>query len=108
MTNVGYVYPLPIPTRATLIGVLYPPARLGEVALTDGVTLSPGYRRFLRSHLTVELAAAFEQPVPAAIARIAAESMARIKTANLRMSDLGFGRGVPGLTVGGYYITTDT
>lgn len=110
VTPTGMLWVLPIPTRATLRGVIYAPGALTEVLLTDVVALPAGYRRLLRSNLTVELAAAFEKPVPPAIARIAAESMGRVKAANLRMTDLGLDAAVPGVGGGGalYDILTDT
>jgi hypothetical protein len=103
----GRLFPFPVPMLPTLWGVIYLNDLLREVRLTDPVQLPAGYRRFFRSNLTVELAAAFEKPVPVAIARIAAESMARVKTANLRMSDLGFDPVIPGVHARGYDIRTD-
>jgi hypothetical protein len=106
--STGVLFPVPIPTATTLVGVIFTPSTLAAVQLPDPVALPPGYRRFVRSNLTMELAAAFEKPVPPAVARIAAESMARVKTANTRMSDLGFALGLPGVTPTGYDIRTDS
>lgn len=96
----GTLKPFPIPNVSTLLGVIYAPGTLGEVLLSDTVSLPRGYRRFFRSNLTVELASAFEKPVPPAIQMIAEESKARVKAANVRMSDLGFDAGLPGLSGG--------
>lgn len=105
----GTLKPLPIPNISTLQGVIYAPSLLAEVLLSDTVLLPRGYRRFFRSNLTVEVAAAFEKPVPSSIAKIAAESMLRVKTANVRMVDMGFALGVPGLAASGWYdINSDT
>lgn len=104
----GTLYPLPIPNVSTLKGVLYAPGSLTEVLLSDTVTLPKGYRRFFRSNLTLEIAAAFEKTPPASVVRAASESMMRVKAANVRASDMGFGLGVPGLTpYGGYDINVD-
>src|SRR3954470_16629130 len=81
----GALKPFPIPNVSTLQGVIYAPGTLAEVALSDTVSLPRGYRRFFRSNLTVEIAAAFEKPVPPAIQMIADESKSRIKTNNVRM-----------------------
>jgi hypothetical protein len=105
----GTLKPFPIPNVSTLQGVIYAPGTLSEVALADTVSLPRGYRRFFRSNLTVELAAAFEKPVPSAIQKIADDSKARIKTSNVRMVDLGFDLGVPTIApFGAYSILTDS
>jgi hypothetical protein len=104
---IGELHVFPTLTGTTLRLVLYAPGLLGQVQLTDLVALPAGYRRFVRSNLTVELAAAFEKPVPPAILRIATDSMMRVKTANLRISDLGFDPTIPGGSGHGYDIRTD-
>lgn len=105
----GTISPLPIPNISTLKGVIYAPGSLSEVLLTDTVALPKGYRRFFRSNLTEELAAAFEKPVPASIAKIARLSRERVKAANFRMVDMSFDVGTPGLSrLGIYDILTDT
>jgi hypothetical protein len=80
----------PVPTSSTLQGVLYTPTPVAEFsALTDVVSLPPGYRRFLRTNLAVELAPTFQvQPSPVAV-ELAVASKAAIKRANLREADLG-------------------
>ena len=107
VTPTGTLYPVPVPTVSTLRGVIYAPGTLALVRLTDPVLLPSGYRRCVRANLTVELAAAFEKPVPPAIARIASESLMRVKAANLRMTDLGFDGAVPSVLLRGYDIRTD-
>lgn len=97
----GTLYPLPIPNVSTLRGVIYAPGALAEVALADTVSLPRGYRRYFRSNLTVEIAAAFEKPVPPAIQQIAEDSKRRVKASNLRLVDMSFDVGIPG--VGGIY-----
>ena len=104
----GTLKPFPIPTSATLTGVIYTPSLLSEVALGDTVSLPRGYRRYFRSNLTVELAAAFDKPVPAVIAKIATDSAIRVKAANVRPTDLQLDAAVPGLAASGIYnILTD-
>jgi len=80
----------PVPTSSSLQGVLYTPTPLAEFsALTDVVSLPPGYRRFLRTNLAVELAPAFQvSPSPVAV-ELAVASKAAIKRANTREADLG-------------------
>lgn len=105
----GTLKPLPIPNIATLQGVIYTPSLLAEVLLTDTVALPRGYRRFFRSNLTVELAAAFEKSPPPTVATIARTSMERVKAANVRPVEMGFDAGVPGLApFCAYDIRTDS
>lgn len=89
---VGTLTCWPVPTSTTLQGVLYTANPLTEfAALTDTVALPPGYRRFLRSNLAVELAPSFQaQPSPVVLEQAVA-AKAAIKRANLREADLSLG-----------------
>ncbi|MEK9722462.1 MAG: hypothetical protein VW405_03110 [Rhodospirillaceae bacterium] len=86
---VGTLTCWPVPTSTTLEGVLYTANPLAEFAsLTDTVALPPGYRRFLRTNLAVELAPSFQvQPSPVAV-ELAVAAKAAIKRANTREMDL--------------------
>lgn len=79
----------PVPTSSTLQGVLYTATPLAQfTSLTDEVALPPGYRRFLRTNLAVELAPAFQvQPSPVLV-ELAVSTKAAIKRANTRVQDL--------------------
>lgn len=89
----GTLTPYPIPTSTSLQGVIYSPTPISEfAALTNTVALPPGYRRFLRTNVAVELAPAFVGAlVPPTLMQAATESKANIKRANYRLSDLSCG-----------------
>src|SRR5438132_6012966 len=84
----GTLKPFPIPTSATLSGVIYAPSHLSDRARGVTVSVPRGYRRYFRSNLTVELAAAVDQPVPAVNAKIATDPAVRVKAANVPAHDL--------------------
>jgi hypothetical protein len=87
----GAIKPFPIPTSSTLLGVIYAPAPVGEfTATSDTIALPPGYRRFFRNQLTIEIAGAFEKTPPPAVVKAADESLAKIKRTNTRPTDLAF------------------
>jgi hypothetical protein len=99
----GTLRPWPVPTSSTLQGVLYSKAAISEFATAaTTITLPPGYRRFFRSHLTIELAAAFTKPIPPQVATIAVTSKAAIKRVNHRASDMSVDRAL--LSTGRYDI----
>lgn len=78
----------PVPTGSNLQGVLYAPAAQGQFALGDTILLPPGYRRFLRDGLAVELCPEFDMAVPSALAASAAEAKTNLQRANIRLMDL--------------------
>ena len=78
-----------MPTSSTLQGVIYVDTPVAEfVAITETVSLPPGYRRFFRANLAKELAAAFDAQVSPDLQQAAMESRANIKRANSRLIDL--------------------
>lgn len=85
----GTLIPYPIPTSNTLQGVLYTPTALTQfAALSTTFALPPGYARFFRTNLTLEIAGAFQaNPSPALVAA-ARESKADIKRTNTRRMDM--------------------
>lgn len=90
-SGLGSIYLWMIPTQANLQGVLYAPsATATPVNLTDTVLLPPGYKRFIRENLAVELATEFLQNVPVdpTLVHSAMESKAQIKVANMRPLDM--------------------
>ena len=51
--------------------------------LAAAVSFPPGYRQAFRYNLAALLAAEFAQPVPAVVAEIAVDSLARVKAMNM-------------------------
>lgn len=81
----------PVPTSTTLTGNVYAPAAVTRFAsLTDTIALPPGYNRFLRDNLAVELAGELGEntPVDPRLLASARESKANIKRANIRLNDM--------------------
>jgi hypothetical protein len=88
----GTLYPYPVPTSTTLEGVIYTQSPVAEFdAITDTIALPPGYRRFLRTGLAMELSSAFDAGLSPALQLAAVESKADVKRANMRLRDLGCG-----------------
>ena len=88
----GTLKPFPIPTGANLQGVIYAPTAVPEFStLNDTIALPPGYRRFLRTNLALELAPAFSAQVTPELGRNAEDSKRKVKDANVRMKDLSSG-----------------
>lgn len=99
-SGLGLIYLWPLPTSTTLQGVIYTPVPVAEfAAISDTISLPPGYRRFLRTGLAKEIASAFDAPLTPDLQQAAMESKADIKRANLRLLDLS--SGVAGLIFGG-------
>jgi len=79
----GHVLIYPIPTVATCSVVLYTPTALGEAATLDTeYELPPGYAKALKYNLAVELAPAWDRPVPEDVRRLAVEGLALLATIN--------------------------
>lgn len=79
-----------VPTL-TLTGTLYYPLQVTSFPSIDStISLPPGYNRFMRDNLAVELAEEFRENVPIdpGLVRSAAESKANIKRLNIRMMDM--------------------
>ena len=77
-----------IPTSSSLQGVIYVPTAVTELGLNDTIALPPGYRRFLRDSLAVEMAPEFDVQPADALLMSAMEAKANIKRANIQMLDL--------------------
>lgn len=84
----GTVSLYPVPTGSDLTGVLYAPTAMTEFALTDTVLLPPGYRRFLRDAIAVELCPMFDVVASTELKASAVEAKANVQRANMRLSDL--------------------
>lgn len=85
----GTLKPWPVPTSTTLQGVIYTPQPVSEfTALSDTLTLPPGYRKWVRAQLKIEVAPAFERPVTPEMRQEAREAKSGITRANQRDMDL--------------------
>lgn len=90
-SSLGSLYLWPVPSQSNLQGVLYSPAGIAKpAALTDTILLPPGYLRFIRDNLAVELASEWRDSLPAdpGLIKSAAESKAAIKRINMRPLDM--------------------
>lgn len=84
----------PVPTSATLTGVLYAPQAAAEFsAITDSVSLPPGYERMIVKNLALELAPQYGVEPPNALQRQAQESLAVVLRANRREQQMQFDPG---------------
>src|SRR4029434_1146018 len=103
----GEVWVWPVPSVVTTL-VLYwrdPVAQFPD--LVTPVALLPGYAKALRTNLAIELAPEFGRVVDPTVERLARESLADVKRANLPSVEIGID---PALTGGGpgYNILTDS
>lgn len=88
-TGFGTIMPFPVPTASNLQGVIYVPTPVSELTSQSAtLSLPPGYRRFLRLNLAVELAGAFQVQLPQGLDERAQRAKSMIKAANIRMMDL--------------------
>jgi hypothetical protein len=85
----GAIIPWPVPTSVSLQGFIYTKIVADEfTSLYSTIMLPPGYRRFFRSNLSIELASAFGLPVPPQVARAAQQGGMKIKRKNVRAADM--------------------
>lgn len=92
----GTLYPYPIPTTGSLQGVMYSAVQVEEIAvITATIALPPGYRRWLRLALKIELVDVFKVPIDEArlerwtTQRDEAAALARRQ--NERLEEVSFG-----------------
>lgn len=99
----------PVPTSATLQGVLYAPTAVSEfAALTTTVSLPPGYRYMLITNLALQLAPDYDRQPSPALVEAARDSMATVKRANVRTMLMSMPPGALFQAQRGYYnILTD-
>lgn len=73
-------------------------------ALSDDVTLPPGFERAIVYNLALELAPEYGQPLDASVASIARDSLSLIKTANVRATKIPYSKdlGVKNIFTGWY------
>ena len=97
----GTIILWPIPTSATLLGVLYAPQAVAELAaLTTTVLLPPGYKRMFLKNLALELAPSYQREISPALVQQAREAKETVKRSNKRLADLNIDMGalVQGVT----------
>lgn len=84
----------PVPTSSTLQGAIYAAAAIAQAA-TAGTSFSapPGYQRMMETNLALEVAPGFSRDPSAVLVRAAMDSMAKVKRANYRLSDMSVDRG---------------
>jgi len=79
----------PVPTSATLEGVLYAPAAVSQfAALTTAVSLPPGYEEMLVTNLALRLAPTYGAQVHPELKDRARDSLATVKRSNTRLMDM--------------------
>lgn len=107
---VGVLSFYPIPTTA-LTGVLYAPQAISEfTALSDTVSMPPGYRECLVTNLAINLASSYGKEPSASLERRAAYAKAIVKRSNTRMVSMTFPADalISDNRGSGYSILTDT
>lgn len=78
-----------IPTSTTLLGAIYAPVAVVEPSSSSAsISLPPGYERYLRDTLAIEVAPDFAAVVTPDLLESARIATANIKRANIREADL--------------------
>ena len=91
--SLGTLTPWPVPTSSSLEGVIYTPVPVTEFsALTDTILLPPGYRRYYRTSLALELAPSFSVVPSPGLQQIANDAATEVKRSNQRLMDLSLDR----------------
>jgi hypothetical protein len=102
----GDLWVWPVPTVATSLVLYWREAVTQFPDLVTPVALLPGYAKALRTNLALELAPEFGRPVDPMVLKLATESLADVKRANLPWVEIGID---PALTGGpAYNILTDS
>jgi hypothetical protein len=102
----GELWVWPVPTVATDLVVYWREAVRQFPDLVTPVALLPGYAKALRTNLALELAPEYGRQPDALVVKLAAESLADVKRANVPWVEIGID---PALTGGGAYdIRTDS
>ena len=95
----------PVPTVALDLLLYWHEALAQFPDLVTPVVLAAGYARALRTNLAIELAPEFGRVVDPTVERMARESLADVKRANLPFVEIGIDPALTG--AGGYNILTD-
>lgn len=105
--GLGTITVYPTPTTSLCDLVLYvPQAVTGFADLTTVYTFPPGYGRMLRYNLANDLSNEFPGTGSPRIDQVARESLAQVKRANHRATDVGLDPGLPGMSAGRYNLYT--
>lgn len=107
----GSMYLWMVPTQASLQGVIYAPTPISEfTAISDTIALPPGYNRFIRDGLAVELWPELREgaPIDTGLQKSADDAKFNIKRANVSMMDLSFDPAILRHGGGIYDINSDT
>src|SRR6185503_15605471 len=103
-TGFASLLPWPVPTNATLVGVLYAPSALPEfTGLTDTISVPPGWHEFLVYEVALRLAPGFRREPSPTLLKLHAGAKSSLEAVNLRKSDLAlptFGDGAAGYNYG--------
>jgi hypothetical protein len=79
----------PVPTAATLQGVLYSPTQVAEfTGLSQLISLPPGYRRMIVKNLAMELSPSYERPASQELRQQAMDSVSVVKRSNIQLMDM--------------------
>lgn len=107
-SGLGQIIVWPMPTTACVL-VLYTPVALTEFAdLDTDYTFPPGYRRFIETNLTIELAVPYGRAVSDDMMQRAVEAKAQIKRANARLIDASVDPATLSRGLGGYNWRSDS
>lgn len=110
-SDYGSLYLWPIPSSATLQGLLYAPSQVSNpINLTDTIVLPQGYQWFIQENMAVKYATTWREniPVDPMLVKSADDAMRKIKRQNVRMSDLSVDRAIQPVHPGRYNINSDT
>lgn len=81
----------PIPTSSTLRGVIYVPTPTSQFStLDDVVTLPPGYEQMIVKNLALQLCPSYKVNPSPLLVKQAADTLAIVKRANYRPTDMSF------------------
>lgn len=94
VASLGVLYAYPVPSATVSIHIMTWKQLQSFTALTDVVALPPGYRRAIEYNLAIELQGEYpDLAIPESVVRIATQSKAALKSANITtlISNLGLG-----------------
>jgi hypothetical protein len=97
----------PVPTLSSLQGAIYTPNTSGTLALTDTLSVPPGYQLFYETALAVEMAPDFERDPSPVLVRSAQRAEDRIKMVNVVVPRMQGDPALVGTTASRWHINTD-
>jgi hypothetical protein len=103
--GLGTIYLYPVPNTNANSLVLYRREQLGKfTSLTASYTVPDGYDEMLEYNLAVRLAGPYRRQLPPYVQQMAVDSLALVKRANYRISDLPVDPALTNSRKGGYDI----